>query len=380
MDAKERFLTAMAGGTPDHVPCSPDMSNMMPAKRTGLPFWDIYFFDQKPLWQAYLENAEYFGIDGWVGSCCGAPLLYADADVETESQDEYDEKDDRYIRTTVTRSNQGALTSRQICPRFDPPSPVEKPIKDLKRDLPTYLSFRSEVTGVYKGLWNEMRAESEKRNFAFGVGVGYPGFHAWSGATDGGVMPLAVAEMEEPELLEMWHEHDLESGTRALEFILAEKPDYVGLGGSGTITLASPDLARKYCLPAIKLWSAMCREAGIPTVLHSCGRSRELVHMLAEETDVSCINPLEIPPMGDVILSEVKEAHGSQIALMGNLHTTDVMLNGTADEVRAASHQAIDDAGKGGGFILSTGDQCGMNTPEENIFAMVEVAKEYGRY
>ena len=39
-----------------------------------------------------------------------------------------------------------------------------------------------------------------------------------------------------------------------------------------------------------------------------------------------------------------------------------------------------DDAGAEGGFVLSTGDQCGRDTPEENILAMIETAKYYGKY
>ncbi len=65
---------------------------------------------------------------------------------------------------------------------------------------------------------------------------------------------------------------------------------------------------------------------------------------------------------------------------MGNLHTTDAMLFGAPDDVEAAAKAAIDAAGKGGGFILSTGDQCGRDTPDENIFKMIEVARTYGRY
>ena len=71
---------------------------------------------------------------------------------------------------------------------------------------------------------------------------------------------------------------------------------------------------------------------------------------------------------------------GAEISLMGNLHTTEVMLKGTPDDVRRASKQAIDDAAEGGGFVLSTGDQCGRDTPEENILAMIEVARTYGKY
>jgi len=49
-------------------------------------------------------------------------------------------------------------------------------------------------------------------------------------------------------------------------------------------------------------------------------------------------------------------------------------------EVRLESLKAIRAAGEGGGFILSTGDQCGRDTPDENIFEMVNVAKEFGTY
>ena len=95
---------------------------------------------------------------------------------------------------------------------------------------------------------------------------------------------------------------------------------------------------------------------------------------------LTVIDPLEIPPMGDCVLSELKEKYGGKIVLKGNLHTTETMLRGSAEDVAAASREAIDDAAKGGGFILSTGDQCGRDTPDENIEAMIETARTYGKY
>ena len=56
------------------------------------------------------------------------------------------------------------------------------------------------------------------------------------------------------------------------------------------------------------------------------------------------------------------------------------MLRGSVEDVERAARRAIDDAGAGGGFILSTGDQCGRDTPEANLFKLVEVAETYGRY
>ena len=47
---------------------------------------------------------------------------------------------------------------------------------------------------------------------------------------------------------------------------------------------------------------------------------------------------------------------------------------------REAVEKAIDDAAEGGRFILSTGDQCGRDTPLENLYAMIETARTYGKY
>jgi len=44
MTSKERMLTAFRNQEPDMVPVCPDMSNMIPAKLTGRPFWDVYLF------------------------------------------------------------------------------------------------------------------------------------------------------------------------------------------------------------------------------------------------------------------------------------------------------------------------------------------------
>lgn len=382
MTPKERFLTAMRNGIPGRVPVTPDISNMIPCKRTGLPFWDIYFNKRIPLWRAYLDAAAHFGIDAWNASCWGyGEQFQHDSDrVECQCRSEYLADQDATVQHTTIRTPDGDLTGESLCFRADPPSPIQKPIKDLSRDFCKYKWLLQPPTVLNMPLWEEVRQACQSRDYAFGVGVCYPGFHHWFAWVQGGLEALTYAYVDSPEILDEWAELDLEAGTKGLELILAQRPDYVLFGGSGTITMASPDLVRKFALPALKKWSKMCREANVPTVLHSCGKSRVLVDMLAEETDVGCINPLEIPPMGDIDLAEVKQARGRQIALMGNLHTSEVMLRGSADLVRRTAIQALRDAGEGGGFILSTGDQCGRDTPDENLFALVEVAEKYGVY
>ena len=66
--------------------------------------------------------------------------------------------------------------------------------------------------------------------------------------------------------------------------------------------------------------------------------------------------------------------------LTGNLNTITVMQRGSVEDVERAAKKAIDDAAQGGGFVLSTGDQCPVDTPDENLFKLIEVARTYGRY
>ena len=64
MTSRERFLTAVKNQKPDRVPACPCLSYMVPAKRTGKPFWDVFLRNNPPVWKAYLSAVDYFGIDG----------------------------------------------------------------------------------------------------------------------------------------------------------------------------------------------------------------------------------------------------------------------------------------------------------------------------
>ena len=164
------------------------------------------------------------------------------------------------------------------------------------------------------------------------------------------------------------------------ERLLDLGPDILMVGVSGYITLHGPRIARELGLETLQDVTALAKRRGVPTHLHCCGYERGLVEMAAEESDLDLINPLEPPPMGDCDLAEIKQTFGSKIALMGNLHTTDVMLRGTPDEVERAAKWCIDVAAEGGGYILSTGDQCGRDTPDENIQVLIDVARSCGKY
>ena len=45
------------------MPVAPDFSNMIPARLTGKPFWDLYLYQDPPIWEAYIACAKRFDID-----------------------------------------------------------------------------------------------------------------------------------------------------------------------------------------------------------------------------------------------------------------------------------------------------------------------------
>lgn len=377
MTFRERFLTAMTNGQPDRVPCTPDFSCMIPCRLTGKPFWEVLLFGDPPHWRAYLDAVEYFGIDAWFSSA----LDFTYTDGVTEDSAVVSRTPEHIVNRTTRHTPAGDLWQERDYPPDNPDTLTRKWIKDLERErhlLPYVFrvpdGYRTDTVRLHRAALGERQA--------MGTGVGFPGFNWWCTDTlDGGLEALTLAWYEQPELVEELYRHHYRMALRQVEMIIDSGAfDYLTLGGSGSITLASPELFDRFALPFIKEATRLCKEAGLPTMLHSCGKETHLVRRVAEETDLNCVNPLEVPPMGDCDLAQLKRSYGDRIALMGNLHTTDIMLRGSVETVKAVARQAIDDGGAGGGFILSTGDQCGRDTPDENLFALVEVCETYGRY
>ncbi len=384
MKPRERILAAIKREPTDCVPVCPDFSNMIPCKLTGRPFWDMYLFQDPPMWQVYIDCAKYFNIDAMM-DCHMDVLTEIDGKMYTgwgEYQPELKEsiirRDPDRIYTQLYWDN-GDGTRRWIgniniyyidnppnywvpVEQFGfPPEPVEyedvtpkeRPHgEDMIKLAKDYMGDQG-IVGVYCGMSALVTSEEQLYDY-----------------------------YEDPQKYIDRRDWLLDMLTKRFKVIMSweHKPDFIATGSSGTLIFQTVDMFKELGLPIVKRITALCKEAGIPSHVHSCGPEKEVIELCANETDLSFIDPLEIPPMGNCILSEIKRDFGDKIVLKGNLHTTEVMLMGSVEHVEEACMQAIDDAGEGGGFILSTGDQCGRDTPFENLHKMVETARTYGRY
>ncbi len=379
MTPRERLQTVLAGKIPDCVPVAPDFSNMIPARLTGKPFWDLYLYRDPPIWSAYIDAADHFDIDSLMDNYF--PMRWPSDPVDDRPWERFIvyRDDERLVVQRSYMDGRRRVWEPTVSVYYaaDPPTHGVDPAKVHLPATPERFEPVQGVREVDLGPAG-LRAVKDRMGDRWLVGVSIIGSSVIMEADD------VYRLFDHPEEFEKLKDQRMETVERRFSDLMAmdekDRPDFLCVGGSGTLVFQSVDIFREYSLPALKRAIELAWEAGIPTHVHSCGPEKALVGILAEETSLTVIDPLEVPPMGDCDLAELKRLYGDKIVLKGNLHTTEVMLRGSVDDVRAAARKAIDDAAEGGRFILSTGDQCGRDTPDENLHAMVEVARTYGRY
>lgn len=379
MTSRERLTAVLERRIPDHVPVMPDISCMVPTRLTGKPFWDVFLYNDPPRWSAYLDAVKYFGIDSLM-DCFDVQFVFEGLDTNTNLYDQTAivfKNDDRIVTQDYYEAGgkQHWAGYVHIYHRDNPPNMYFDP---YKVKLPKVPDKFQKLEGVRKHPEGEELLKLIKTKL---------GDHGLIGVYCGTSMLVGTEQdildfYDEPERYYKRRDELLEYYTKKFMKImsLSCRPDFIATGGSGTLIFQTVETFRELGLPIVKKMTALAKEHGLPSHIHSCGPEKALVKICAEETDLTVIDPLEIPPMGDCDLKELKRLFGHKLVLKGNLHTTNVMLRGSVQDVRDACKRAIDDAAEGGGFILSTGDQCGRDTPDDNIFAMVETAKTYGRY
>lgn len=379
MTPRERLQTVLSGGIPDCVPVAPDFSNMIPARLTGKPFWDLYLYRDPPIWEAYVDCAKHFNIDSLMDGYF--PLHIPDPDAKRNGPEWKTyivrRTEDRIVTQNAYKEN-GKLVWQNRVTVYPIDNPPTRGLKPEKIGLPPEPESWEPLEGVKEvdtGPEGFKRIKERMGDQGL-IGVSVAGTCALGNAD-------AIYDYyDNPDKHEEWAENRILAAEKRFAQVMSldVKPDFLCVGGSGTLVTQTVDIFRKLALPAVKRAIELANEAGMPTHVHSCGPEKELVKIMATETNLTVIDPLEIPPMGDCDLAELTRLYGNKITLKGNLHTTKVMLEGTVDDVIAASQKAIDDAAEGGRFILSTGDQCGRDTPDENLRAMVETARTYGKY
>lgn len=144
----------------------------------------------------------------------------------------------------------------------------------------------------------------------------------------------------------------------------------------GTGSLISPRHFKEFVTPYLKRMTdhIHANGNGMPAVLHICGNSRpNWGPMLESGWNIWSID-------SPVDIGAARETAGSQVCLVGNVSTTNLLKSTPGqidDEARQVCAKAM---GSPCGFILGSGCEIPLNTPPENIDALINAARTYGRF
>ncbi len=194
------------------------------------------------------------------------------------------------------------------------------------------------------------------------------------------LLDLAMAQME-PEsenarLLRKLMELTTEALFQLAKAELDAGAHIVQAGDSLASTdVISPAMYRDWVFPYEKDFftriNDYAQEKGAASLLHICGNTSKILSGMAE-TGAKII---ELDHK--VSLPEAKKRIGDQVCLMGNLDPTSVLLAGSPQKVTGAAQECIEIAAKGGGYILGSGCEVAVNTPLENMVAMIAAARNF---
>lgn len=144
-------------------------------------------------------------------------------------------------------------------------------------------------------------------------------------------------------------------------------------GGDSPAGLIGPSLYQEIAMPAEKsLLEKLHAATRIPLSLHICGNATPILPLMA----ATGADVLELDHAVD--LAEAFAATGPDIAIWGNLDPVSVLSRGTPESVREVASAALSTAKAAGRsrFVLSSGCTLAVETPPENIEALIRTAWE----
>lgn len=133
----------------------------------------------------------------------------------------------------------------------------------------------------------------------------------------------------------------------------------------------NPAFYRKYILPKQKEVVARFSK---PLITHSDGNMTPLLDAWLE-LGQQAIHPIQ-PDVMDIY--EVKRRYGQQAAIVGNIPMID-LVQGSPEQIEAMVRERIERLGTGGGYIISSSNSLTDDMKPENVLAMREAIRKYGR-
>lgn len=120
-------------------------------------------------------------------------------------------------------------------------------------------------------------------------------------------------------------------------------------------------------------------QAGSYTLYHNCGKA-DILQESYVKMGLTAWETVAETPRGDNELKKAKTKIGDKIVLVGNLDQVDFLKNANRNEIYENVERIMQIGKPGGRYIFSCSDYLEKETPLENVKAMIDSAKEFGKY
>ena len=141
----------------------------------------------------------------------------------------------------------------------------------------------------------------------------------------------------------------------------------------------SPQLFQCFILPHLRRLIDLGHSYGLKVQLHCCGGFAPLIPLMIE-AGLDALHAVQ-PSCHGRDLKKLKADFGDKIVFNGAIDSHRILIEGTAETVRAETREVLDIMMPGGGFIAGAShDTIFEETPLENVLAMFDTIHEHGRY
>ena len=199
-----------------------------------------------------------------------------------------------------------------------------------------------------------------------------------------GYAPALEDLLVAPDFVQAFLERYADFWVRMTERALREVADLVDLVmfgddlGTQQGPVMNPALYRRLIKPTHARMVQAVKKFDKPVLLHSCGSVAALIPDFIE-VGIDALHPVQVTAK-DMDTAQLKRQFGRAITFWGGIDTHRVLPRGTPTEVREEVRKRIADLAPGGGYVLGAVHNIQAEVPVENVLAMVEAAREFGRY
>jgi uroporphyrinogen decarboxylase len=172
-----------------------------------------------------------------------------------------------------------------------------------------------------------------------------------------GIQSLIMDTFDDPEWVHTLLKIMLERKKSYIQTLTGARYDILELGGGdASTTVISPRIFRDFVAPYDSQLIALAHDVGQKIAYHTCGGMMPILEDIAD-MGPDAMETFTPPTMGaDVDLAEAKRRIGDRVCLLGGYDQFHNFVGCTPEQTRAAVRKCFDEAGAGGGYILSPSD------------------------